>query len=238
MILLPAVVLCLLQGDASMVAPAPKTETKKAPAAPMDAPTKALVNRMQGFYEKTEDFTAAFRQDYTYQAFKRTQTSSGKVSFKKPGLMRWEYEKPSPKSFVLAGDKVYSYDPEAMILTKASIGTNQLSASVTFLWGKGKLADEFSIAIGACPQCKGTLLVMTPLKPDPRFQRVELEVDPKTAQVVKSTVVDPDGSSNAITFSELKTNTGVSQEFFKLTPPEGTVVQDLTRAPAQPAQKQ
>ncbi|MFL5318425.1 MAG: hypothetical protein ACJ790_02125, partial [Myxococcaceae bacterium] len=37
---------------------------------------KALVDRMQAFYEKTADFTASFRQDYHYKAFKRTATSS------------------------------------------------------------------------------------------------------------------------------------------------------------------
>ena len=205
--------------------------------AAMAPEVKALVDRVQAFYEKTDDFSANFRQEYTYKAFKRVQNSTGKVTFKKPALMRWEYEKPSPKTFVLAGDKVYAHDPEAMTLTKASIGTNQLSASVTFLWGKGRLADEFAITQRPCDKCQGTLLEMVPLKPDPRFQRIRLEVDPKSAMVVKSTVVDPDGSENAITFLELKTNTGVGADHFKLTPPPGTQVQDFTKvvAPAEPA---
>src|SRR5262245_45844177 len=66
---------------------------KPQPAAAPSADVKALVDRMQSFYEGTQDFTASFRQDYTYKAFKRTQTSTGKVLFKKPGMMRWEYEK-------------------------------------------------------------------------------------------------------------------------------------------------
>lgn len=204
--------------DAGVPAP------KKADMAPE---VKALVDRMQEFYEKTTDFTADFKQDYTYKAFKRTQSSSGKVTYRKPALMRWEYEKPSPKTFVLAGERVYAYDPEAKMLTRAAISTNQLSASVTFLWGQGKLADEFSIAQKACDKCLGTVLEMTPLKPDPRFKRVILEVDPKTAQVIKSTVVDPDGSENAITFINLKTNVGIDEKSFKLTPPPGTQVQDF-----------
>lgn len=198
------------------------------PVATMAPEVKALVDRMQGFYEKTQDFTAGFKQDYAYKTFKRTQSSSGKVTFKKPALMRWEYEKPSPKSFVLAGDKVYALDPEAMTLTKASIATSQLSASVTFLWGQGKLADEFAIVSADCKKCLGTLLELTPLKPDPRFKQLKLEVDPKTAQVLRSTVIDPDGSENAITFLDLKTNTGVAEQHFKLKPPEGTQIVDLT----------
>jgi len=215
--LLPSIALMLLYADAG--------------AGPDVKPpdVKGLVERMQAFYEKTRDFTAGFRQDYTYKTFKRTQTSIGKVTFKKPAMMRWDYEKPSPKAFVLSADKVYALDPAAMTLTKASVDTNQLSASVTFLWGKGKLADEFDITRGSCETCKGVLLVLNPKKPDPRFKQVRLEVDPKSAEVVKSTVIDPDGSENAISFLDLKTNVGVTAEAFQLNPPAGTQIVDLTK---------
>jgi outer membrane lipoprotein carrier protein len=206
------------------------TQVPAAAPAKTETKVKALVERMQAFYDKAQDFTASFQQDYTYKAFKRTQTSSGTVTFKKPAMMRWEYEKPAKKTFVLAGDKVYALDPEAMTLTKAAMATNQLSASVTFLWGQGRLADEFAISQKACEKCKGTLLELNPLKPDPRFQKVLLEVDPASAQVLKSTVIDPDGSENAITFKELKPNVGIDEKSFKLQPPPGTQVVDYTQA--------
>jgi outer membrane lipoprotein carrier protein len=190
---------------------------------------RALVDRMQGFYEKTADFTASFRQDYTYKTFHRTQTSSGKVAFLKPAMMRWDYEKPVAKTFVLSEEKVYAYDPEAMTMTITAIKSNELSASVTFLWGVGRLEKEFSIAREACETCKGTLLELKPLRSDPRFQKVQLEVDPKTAQVLRSTVIDPDGSENSITFSDMKTNQGVPKDRFKIKPPEDTQVVDLTK---------
>lgn len=210
-------------------APAPKPGPSEPPAAAMTAEVKALVERVQGFYEKTQDFTAKFQQDYTYKTFKRKQTSSGTVAFKKPGLMRWEYLQPSARTFVISNDKVYAYDPQALTLTKGNFDSSQLSASVTFLWGKGKLADEFNIAKVACKDCKGVLLELTPKKPDPRFRMVKLEVDPATAQVRRSIVIDPDGSENAITFSELKTNTGLKDDAFKLTPAANTQVIDMTR---------
>lgn len=203
---------------------------------PMLPEVKALVDRMQAFYELTKDFTAGFRQDYTYAASKRATSSSGTVTYKKPAQMRWEYAQPSPRTFVLAGDRVYMYDPEAKLVTRAALASNQLSASVTFLWGQGKLAEEFAIAKKPCPECEAVspdhprrsfLLELVPLKPDPRLKKVLLEVDRATAQVLKSTVVDPDGSVNAISFLDLKTNTGVEEKAFRLTPPPGTQVQDF-----------
>ncbi|NBD07884.1 MULTISPECIES: outer membrane lipoprotein carrier protein LolA [Corallococcus] len=199
------------------------------PAPKMTPEVKALVDRMQAFYEKTGDFKAGFKQDYKYKTFRRTQSSSGTVTYKKPGLMRWEYTNPSTRTFVLAGNKVYAYDPDAQTLTVAAVDTSQLSASVTFLFGQGKLADEFAISKGDCKDCKGTLLVLDPLKNEPRFRQVRLEVDPATAQVLKSTVVDPDGSENTIAFLDLKTNVGIAADSFKLNPPEGTRVDDFTK---------
>src|SRR5262249_52747824 len=116
------------------------------PKRAMDPEVKALVERMQAFYEKTSDFTAGFRQEYTYKIARRTQSSSGKVFFLKPAMMRWEYEKPSPKVFVLAEERAYAYDPQALTLTITNMKTNELSASVTFLMGVGRLEKEFSIA--------------------------------------------------------------------------------------------
>ena len=41
---------------------------------------------MQGFYERTQDFTADFKQEYLYRTFNRTVVSTGTVAFQKnPG---------------------------------------------------------------------------------------------------------------------------------------------------------
>ena len=202
-------------------------------AGPPIAPdVKALVDRMQGFYERTQDFTADFKQEYLYKTFNRTVVSTGTVAFQKPAKMRWEYLTPSPRSFVLSGDRIYALDPEAQTLTRAALPTSQLSASVTFLWGKGKLTDEFDVSRTECKECLGALLTLVPKKPDPRFSEVQLDIDPKTAQVRRSIVIDPDGSRNAITFSNLKTNVALPRETFQLTPPPGTQIIDATQAPA------
>ena len=207
-----------------------------APAVSPVAPSpevKALVGRMQAFYESTQDFTANFRQDYAYKTFGRTVTSTGTVAFKKPGQMRWDYLTPAKRSFVLSADKVYGWDPGAQTLTRADLPSSALSTSVTFLWGKGQLLDEFTIVRVPCEACQGTLLLLTPRKKDARFRELRLELDPKTAQVRRSVVVDPDGSENTILFSELRTNTGMSKERFVLEVPEGTQVLDLN-PPAHP----
>ncbi|MCI0571401.1 MAG: outer membrane lipoprotein carrier protein LolA, partial [Myxococcaceae bacterium] len=101
------------------------SQGEKTGARPLAPDVQALVDRMQRFYESTADFTADFQQEYTYKAFRRKQSSRGKVTFKKPGMMRWEYTEPSPRTFVLAANKVYAYDPEARTLTVGGLDTSQ-----------------------------------------------------------------------------------------------------------------
>ena len=232
--MLYALVAALAATPDAGVASAPDAGVAMAPDAgvAMAPEVKALVDRMQAFYEGTQDFKANFQQVYTYQASKRRQTSSGTVRYKKPGLMRWDYEKPSARTFVLSGNRVYFYDPEAKLLTRAAIDTNTLSASVTFLLGKGKLADEFVITQDACDKCLGPRLRLVPKRPDPRFKRMALELDPKTAQVLRSVVVELDGSENAISFLELGTNVGLDEASFRIATPPDTQVQDFTQPDA------
>ncbi len=213
-------------------APAAKAE------AAMDPEVKKLVDAMQAFYEKTSDFQAHFEQDYRYATFKRVQKSSGKVLFKKPALMRWDYEKPGLKTIVVAGAKVYMYDVEAQQLVVAPFNLDKLSASVSFLLGRGKLADEFRISRAHRPDLTGgTVLELVPKQADPRFDRIFFVVDPKTNAVVQSLVVDPDGSENHMTFSQVKTDQNLGKEAFHFEPPPGTQVIDNTRpmpAPSAP----
>jgi len=49
---------------------------------------------VHAYYAKTRDFSAGFRQHYTYVAIGRTEDSEGTVQVKKPGRVRWDYAKP------------------------------------------------------------------------------------------------------------------------------------------------
>ena len=52
-----------------------------------------------------------------------------------------------------------------------------------------------------------------------------------TLNISKSIVIDPDGSENAITFTALKTNTGLDAGFSHIEPKPGTQVIDYTKPP-------
>src|SRR5262245_12291818 len=118
-------------------------ETKK----PAD-PAKDLLEKVQRYYDQTKDYTADFVQTYTRVALSKTSESQGKVTIKKPGMMRWEYTKPSAKLFVADGKQLFVYEPEEeQVIVDPHFKTSELSTSISFLWGEGKLSDAFNASV-------------------------------------------------------------------------------------------
>src|SRR5512137_2339195 len=132
----------------------------------------ALAQRVQAFYERTRDLDARFTQTYTYAKLGRSQVSSGRVRVKKPGMMRWDYERPTPKTIAVKGKRLVQYEPEEnQAFVDERFDASAMSAAITFLVGTGDLAKEFDFAIDGAGA-----LVLRPREPDPRVATIVLVV--------------------------------------------------------------
>src|SRR5262247_2292866 len=126
------------QAAAPAPAPAPASSSAKIPS--------EIVAKMQKRYDDAADFRARFTQTLTSAALRRTTNSSGEVMFKKPGRMRWDYEKPDKSSYITDGGVLWLYEPDDKQAFKQDLKSSQLPAALSFLIGKGKLATEFDIS--------------------------------------------------------------------------------------------
>jgi outer membrane lipoprotein carrier protein len=198
-------------------------------APPGRLPILTVVDKMQKNYDQAKDFKAAFSQKFTSVAFNRTKVSTGQLTFKKPGRMRWDYDPPEPKMFLSTGQLLWMYEPEDKQAFKQDLKQSQLPAALSFLLGKGRLGDEFEIAdAGNVPY--GTpgdyRLSLKPKQPQATYKSIYFVVDPKTFYVSESVLVNAQGDVNDITFTNLKVNSKVPDAVFKWTPPAGTQVID------------
>jgi outer membrane lipoprotein carrier protein len=174
-----------------------------------------LARRVQAFYEQTADLEARFEQTYTYAGFGRRQVSSGALKVKKPGMIRWDYEKPSPKTVSLVGSRLVQYEPEEnQAYVDEKFDASAMSAGVTFLLGKGDLAREFDLVEG-----EGGALVLRPKEPDPRVESIALTVGPQ-GEVTATRVVDGAGNVNEIRFSDVRRNQGLAAAAFEVKLPK------------------
>ncbi|MFO0582244.1 MAG: outer membrane lipoprotein carrier protein LolA [Anaeromyxobacter sp.] len=195
-------------------APSPGTPPERPaalPAAAVDPAAAALAAKVQAFYDRTKDLTARFRQTYTYAGFGRKQVSSGKLSVKKPGMMRWDYEKPEPKTVAVKGARLVQFEPEAnQAYVDERFDSTALSAAVTFLIGKGDLQKEFVPSL----EPSGTLR-LTPRQADSRVASVFLSVA-ADGQVEATRVVDGSGNVNEIRFEDVRRNVGLADAAFEV----------------------
>jgi outer membrane lipoprotein carrier protein len=191
------------------------------PTTPAPAPSATaaadLTRKVQGFYERTRDLEAAFTQTYTYAGLGRKLTSSGSLKVKKPGLMRWDYQSPSPKVVAVTGRKLVQYEPEErQAYVDESFDATAMTAAVSFLLGTGDLARDFTASLG-----EGGTLVLRPKQADPRVARIAFTVGPE-GEVLATSVLDGAGNENRLAFSAIKRNAGLADAAFEVKLPAGT----------------
>lgn len=186
-----------------------------------------VIDKVQRTYDKTTSFSAKFVQRYTFTALKRTQESNGSVVFQKPGLMRWDYAAPSKKSFLIDGKKLWIHQPDDnLAFVDHCFKEDGLTASVRFLWGAGKIREDFDAAwfAGVFGQPNDLHIQLTPKTENRIFRRLILVVDPKTHRVKQSVVVDNQGNINQFMFQEPVFDGTIKAQTFAVDLPKGTTV--------------
>jgi outer membrane lipoprotein carrier protein len=145
---------------------------------------------------------------------------------KKPGMMRWSYNKPAEKLFVADGKQLFVYEPEEQqVIIDPHFNTSELSSSVSFLFGKGKLKDSFKAAMGDSKDAPpGTVVLSLTPKSDATFQTLDLLVQASSGEVLESVIHETSGNLNRFKFSNTKTNSGIKPDVFTFTPPPGVEV--------------
>jgi len=191
-----------------------------------------VMKQVQTFYDQTTQVTSDFQQAYYYQMYKRYQKSAGKVAFSKPGKMRWDYAQPNGKKIVSDGKTLRIYEPgEGKApgqVFEQPVGKAELPQAMSFLTGKGRLADDFkprlldSVKHGFKD---GFILELTPKKVTPHYQKVLLYVDKSTQRlgiVHRVLIIDAAGNRNRFDFTKMQFNRPQEKNFFSWVPPKGT----------------
>jgi len=201
-----------------------------APPARLDVP--AVVERVQKKYDGAADFRASFNQTLTNATFKRRSSSTGEVLLKKPGRMRWNYKTPETKTYVSDGDVLWLYEPEDKQAFKQELKGSQLPAALAFLTGKGRLSEEFDITLAKDPPVGTTrdyVLALSPKQPQAQVKSLLFVVDPESFFVRETFIVDAQGNTNDILFTDVKINVRLPESTFHFTPPAGVRVVDTNK---------
>jgi len=192
-------------------------------------PVDAVVDRVRATCLRTQDLSARFQQTATNRTLGQVQEASGLFLAKRPGMMRWAYEKPEARLFVTDGKTLWAYSPtEKQVVVQNVADALASRLPLSFLAGNCNLATDFDIALVENAGTRGSpttrILDLKPKQPEAGIVRMLLEVTTKGYTVDKTTLFDSYGNTTAIALTHLKLNTGLDDQQFRFTPPPGVSV--------------
>lgn len=198
----------------------------------------SLAALVQSFYDQTRTFEATFAQQQFTRAYNRTQRARGRVVFKKPGLMRFDYDAPNGQVFVSDGRVLRMYQPpdegerEGQLIER-NIDSDQLPAAFGFLMGTGRLDRDFDARLLDARENgfpSGHVLELRPKRPTPHFDKLVcfitvVEQNGRRAGVIQRLLIlDAAGNRNRFDFSRPQFNREVAANRFQFSPPRNTRV--------------
>lgn len=190
-----------------------------------------LAVKMQEVYERTTDLKSRFIQEVTIKSMKKTEREEGTVWIKNPKMMLWDYTKPKEKKLVINARKAWLYVAEdRMVYVQNAEDVYRSRMAVKFLSGIGNLTEDFQLRFAKetpIDEEGNYLLVLTAKEKGAGIDRLHLTVDGKTFQIIQCRFNDDFGNTTRLRFSEIRTNTGVSDKFFSFNPPVGVETVNL-----------
>ncbi|MFA5323222.1 MAG: outer membrane lipoprotein carrier protein LolA [Smithella sp.] len=184
-----------------------------------------VVQKLQSAYEKTKDLKADFVQEATMKSIKKTQREEGRVFFKNPKNMLWEYSKPKGKKLVINRQTAWLYlSSEKVAYRQKAESVFQSRLLINFFAGEGKLKDDFIIKYvepKALDKDGNYVLKLIPKEKTPACNFMRLTVDKNKFYILQLSFDDFMGNSTMLRFSNISMNTGFSQKMFQFQPPAG-----------------
>jgi outer membrane lipoprotein carrier protein len=218
---------------AGIAAPKPHPQpTAKIPPKPAINNINLLADAIQKHYNQTNSATFDFTQNYKHPFLPTNESSKGEVFFKARNML-WRYKEPADrkKEFYIAGNKfTYYLISDKIAYTHNCFDQDTLSASITFLWGKGKIKDSFTISAytgEVDPKSPLKWLTLTPKEKNAPVKHISLGADAKTGTVKESIVVDQGDGVNHFVFTNFKTNVSIAPHVFNFKAPPGLRVQPM-----------
>jgi outer membrane lipoprotein carrier protein len=182
---------------------------------------KALAAKVDAHYNHLHSLTAHFTERYRGMGIDRTET--GTLTLSKPGRMRWAYDAPSGKIFVLDGKNAVSYTPgDSQALRTPAKQLDDLRSPLRFLLGHTEIAKELD-GLTLTLVSGGYTLSGVPKGMAQTVQSIGLTVD-AAGQILGMRIVQTDGAETSFVFTAIRENVATPDSEFEFTPPPGVTI--------------
>jgi len=178
----------------------------------------AFKQKVKETAQNTKTIISDFTQIQEMEFLSDGAQSKGKLIFKAPNLVRWEYISPYPYVVIFKDGKLLLNDGGKK--SNIDLDSNKLFQNLNNLIVgsiNGDMFDDSEFSISYFKTSEGFLAKFIPK--DKKMKRFiasfELSFDKKTAEVQKLKMIEPSGDFSAIVFTNKKINTQVADSVFQ-----------------------
>jgi outer membrane lipoprotein carrier protein len=193
-------------------------------ATPMGA--EEVVKRLREVQEKTKDFSADLHQEKKLSLMKEKIVSRGRIRFKKPDKVSIEFFHPESSQMVFDGKTVLLYYKEEKLAERYSLRSNPM-AERYLLFSKDPFQEK--LAEWRILEDRESFLVMEiiPKVKDPLFVKTRLRVSKKDWMVIGMEMIEKNGDTTSIRYSNMKVNTGLTDSDFEIHLPKDVKITEV-----------
>ncbi|HEY0162388.1 MAG TPA: outer membrane lipoprotein chaperone LolA [Edaphobacter sp.] len=185
--------------------------------------SEALIQRVDEHYNRLASLRARYTEHYAGMGLDRTE--SGTLLLKKPGRMRWNYDQPAGKVFILDGKFAWFYtpgDPQVQRIPASKL--DDLRSPLRFLLGHTQLKKELA-NLTITSDSYGIHIAGVPRDMEQRIRRLTLDVT-QAGAIEHMKMEEIDGAITEFSFTQVVENVSTHEADFVFSTPAGVTVID------------
>lgn len=180
----------LLGAAAGIAPPAATTTTATAPSA---TDPWSWLTRVRRSLVEAGPTTATFSQTYIPAGFSSGEKETGSLSLHLPDCLRWDYQDPYPKGFLLCGEMVQAWNPEDHTGRRYRIDRKNEPGLDLLLLGVDDLKGRYNAVTRSSPNGQ-VEIALSPKGKAGELSDAALAIDPATLRLVQISYHDREGN--------------------------------------------
>lgn len=182
-----------------------------------------LLRKVDEHYNHLASLRARYTEHYAGMGMDRTE--SGTLLLKKPGQMRWSYDEPEGKVFVLDGKYAWFYTPgDAQAQRVSAKQLDDLRSPLRFLLGHTQLKKELG-GVSVTSDSHGIHIAGVPVGMEQRIKRLTLDVT-ADGLIQHMKMEEIDGAITEFSFTKVEENVSTKPVDFSFKAPAGVEIVD------------
>jgi outer membrane lipoprotein-sorting protein len=137
--------------------------------------------------------TASFTQTYVPAGFTSGEKETGSLALHLPDCLRWDYQEPYPKGFLLCGEMVHAWNPEDHTGRRYRVDRKREPGLDLLLLGVDDLKTRYNAATRSLANGQ-VEIALSPKGKQGELSDASLAIDPGTLRVVEVSYHDREGN--------------------------------------------